>query len=214
MAKLYFKYGPMKCGKTTDIIKTYYNYKEKDMNVLIMKPGDDKKAGSKIQNRAGAELNTDYVVSPNVDIYNLIAYHLIENNTDCIIVDEAQFLTPKQVDELTEVVDEFNIPVLCYGLRADAFSHAFPGSQRLFEVADRLEELKAICKCGEKATYNLRLNRVNDEYIPVFEGEQISIDGIDADYDSVCRPCYKKLRRQYGKKKEENSASEKLKQQI
>lgn len=121
MAKLYFKYGPMKCGKTTDIIKTYYNYKEKDMNVLIMKPGDDKKAGSKIQNRAGAELNTDYVVSPNVDIYNLIAYHLIENNTDCIIVDEAQFLTPKQVDELTEVVDEFNIPVLCYGLRADAF---------------------------------------------------------------------------------------------
>ena len=165
MAKLYFKYGPMKCGKTTDIIKTYYNYKEKDMNVLIMKPGDDKKAGSKIQNRAGAELNTDYVVSPSVDIYNL--------------------------------------PVLCYGLRADAFSHAFPGSQRLFEVADRLEELKAICKCGEKATYNLRLNRVNDEYIPVFEGEQISIDGIDADYDSVCRPCYKKLRRQYGKKKEE-----------
>ena len=190
-------------NKTTDIIKTYYNYKEKDMNVLIMKPGDDKKAGSKIQNRAGAELNTDYVVSPSVDIYNLIAYHLIENNTDCIIVDEAQFLTPKQVDELTEVVDEFNIPVLCYGLRADAFSHAFPGSQRLFEVADRLEELKAICKCGEKATYNLRLNRVNDEYIPVFEGEQISIDGIDADYDSVCRPCYKKLRRQYGKKKEE-----------
>jgi thymidine kinase len=143
MAKLYFKYGPMKCGKTTDIIKTYYNYKEKDMNVLIMKPGDDKKAGSKIQNRAGAELNTDYVVSPSVDIYNLIAYHLIENNTDCIIVDEAQFLTPKQVDELTEVVDEFNIPVLCYGLRADAFSNAFPGSQRLFEVADRLEELKS-----------------------------------------------------------------------
>ena len=101
------------------------------------------------------------------------------------------------------VVDNYDIPVLCYGLRADAFSHAFPGSQRLFEVADRLEELKAICKCGEKATYNLRLNRVNDEYIPVFEGEQISIDGIDADYDSVCRPCYKKLRRQYGKKKEE-----------
>ena len=187
----------------TDIIKTYYNYKEKNMNVLIMKPGDDKKAGSKIQNRAGAELSTDYVVPSNVDIYNLIAYHLIENNTDCIIVDEAQFLTPKQVDELTEVVDEFNIPVLCYGLRADAFSHAFPGSQRLFEVADRLEELKAICKCGEKATFNLRLNKVNDEYIPVFEGEQISIDGIDADYDSVCRPCYKKLRRQYGKKKEE-----------
>lgn len=203
MAKLYFKYGPMKCGKTTDIIKTYYNYKEKDMHVLIMKPGDDKKAGSKIQNRAGAELNTDYVVGASVDVYNLIAYHLIDNNTDCIIVDEVQFLTPKQVDELTEVVDMFNIPVLCYGLRADAFGHAFPGSLRLFEVADKLEELKAVCKCGEKATFNLRLNKINGEYLPVFEGEQISIDGIDADYDSVCRPCYKKLRRKYGKKKEE-----------
>ena len=142
-------------------------------------------------------------LSPEVLLSYSIDTIIGPRDISTIIVDEAQFLTPKQVDELTEVVDEFNIPVLCYGLRADAFSHAFPGSQRLFEVADRLEELKAICKCGEKATYNLRLNRVNDEYIPVFEGEQISIDGIDADYDSVCRPCYKKLRRQYGKKKEE-----------
>ena len=91
MAKLYFKYGPMKCGKTTDIIKTYYNYKEKGLNVLIMKPGDDKKAGAMIQNRAGAELNTDYVIPVDANIYSLITYHLMENNTDCIIVDEAQF---------------------------------------------------------------------------------------------------------------------------
>lgn len=203
MAKLYFKYGPMKCGKTTDIIKTYYNYKEKGLNVLIMKPGDDKKAGAMIQNRAGAELNTDYVVPADANIYSLITYHLMENNTDCIIVDEAQFLTPKQVDELAEVVDMYGLPVLCYGLRADAFSHVFPGSQRLFEIADKLEELKAICKCGKKATFNLRYNKINGENIPVFEGEQISIDGIDSDYDSVCRPCYKKLRREYGKKKEE-----------
>ena len=202
MAKLYFKFGAMKCGKTTDIIKTYYNYKEKGMNVLIMKPGDDKKAGSKIQSRSGAELDTDYVVNNDVDVYNLIAYHLINNNLDCIIVDEAQFLTSKQVDELSNVVDTFNIPVLCYGLRADAFTKLFPGSKRLFEVADVMEELKAICKCGSKATYNLRLNRIDGELIPVFEGEQISIDGIDAEYDSVCRPCYKKLRREYGKKEE------------
>ena len=200
MAKLYFKYGAMKSGKTTDIIKTYYNYKEKGMNVLIMKPGDDKKAGSKIQSRSGAELDTDYVVNNDVDVYNLIAYHLINNNLDCIIVDEAQFLTPIQVDQLSNVVDSFNIPVLCYGLRADAFTKLFPGSKRLFEVADVMEELKAICKCGSKATYNLRLNRIDGELIPVFEGEQISIDGIDAEYDSVCRPCYKKLRREYGKK--------------
>ena len=202
MAKLYFKFGAMKCGKTTDIIKTYYNYKEKGMNVLIMKPGDDKKAGSKIQSRSGAELDTDYVVNTDIDVYNLIAYHLINNNLDCIIVDEAQFLTPIQVDQLSNVVDSFNIPVLCYGLRADAFTKLFPGSKRLFEVADVMEELKAICKCGSKATYNLRLNRIDGELIPVFEGEQISIDGIDAEYDSVCRPCYKKLRREYGKKEE------------
>lgn len=203
MAKLYFKYGAMKSGKTTDIIKTYYNYKEKGMNVLIMKPGDDKKAGSNIQSRSGAELNADYIVPSNIDLYQLITYHLIDNNVDVIIVDEAQFLTSKQVDELSEIVDQFDIPVLCYGLRADAFSNMFPGSQRLFEISDKIEELKAICKCGKKATFNLRLNKINGELIPVFEGEQVSIDGIDAEYDSVCRPCYKKLRREYGKKKKE-----------
>ncbi len=200
MAKLYFKFGAMKCGKTTDIIKTYYNYTEKGMNVLIMKPGSDKKAGSRLQSRSGAELDTDYVVGADVNVYDLIAYHMLDNNLDCIIVDEAQFLTPKQVDELSNVVDNFNIPVLCYGLRADAFTELFPGSKRLFEVADNMEELKAICKCGSKATYNLRLERVDNKLIPIFEGEQISIDGIDSEYDSVCRPCYKKLRREYGKK--------------
>ena len=200
MAKLYFKFGAMKSGKTTDILKTYYNYKEKGMNVLVIKPGDDKKAGGNIQCRSGAELSANYVVPTNVDVYNLIAYHLINNNLDCIIVDEAQFLTPIQVDQLTEVVDNFNIPVLCYGLRADAFTDLFPGSKRLFEVADSIEELKAICKCGSKATYNLRLNRVDGNLVPVFSGEQISIDGIDAEYDSVCRLCYKKLKKKYENK--------------
>jgi len=92
--------------------------------------------------------------------------------------------------------------VLCYGLRADAFGHVFPGSLRLFEIADKIEEMKAICKCGNKATFNLRLNKINEEYIPVFEGEQIAIDGIDSEYDSVCRRCYKKLRKEYGKKED------------
>lgn len=199
MAKLYFKFGAMKCGKTTDIIKTYYNYKEKDMNVLILKPGADKKAGSKIESRSGASLDTDYVVSSDINIYNLIANHIIDNNLDCIIVDEAQFLTEKQVDELSDVVDNINIPVLAYGLRADAFGNLFTGSKRLFEIADVLEELKAVCKCGDKATYNLRLNRINGELVPVFSGDQIAIDGIDSEYDSVCRVCYKKLRRKYEK---------------
>ena len=135
MAKLYFKFGAMKCGKTRDLIKTWYNYNEKDMTVIIMKPGDDKKAGGNIQSRANEELKADYVVPKEINIYDLIANHLIDNNLDCILVDEAQFLTSRQVDELSDVVDNFDIPVLCYGLRADAFSNLFPGSKRLFEVA-------------------------------------------------------------------------------
>jgi len=201
MAKLYFKFGAMKCGKTRDLIKTWYNYNEKGMTVLIIKPGDDKKAGENIQSRAKEELKADFIVPTNVNIYNLISNHLIDNNLDCILVDEAQFLTAKQVDELSDIVDNFKVPVLCYGLRADAFTNLFTGSKRLFEVADVLEELKAVCKCGDKATYNLRLDRINEELVPIFSGPQIAIDGIDSDYDSVCRPCYKKLRRTYEKEK-------------
>ena len=124
MAKLYFKFGAMKCGKTTDIIKTYYNYKEKDLNVLIMKPGDDTKAGSKIQSRSGAELDTDYVVGAGVNVYDLIGCHMINHNLDSIIVDEAQFLTPKQVDELTDVVDNYDIPVFLNELNC-IFNYTF-----------------------------------------------------------------------------------------
>lgn len=202
MAKLYFKFGAMKCGKTRDLIKTWYNYEEKGMKAIIIKPGDDKKAGDNIQSRANEELRADYVVPANVNIYNLISYHVIDNNLDCILVDEAQFLSADQVDELAEIVDKFNIPVLCYGLRADAFSRLFTGSKRLFEIADVLEELKAICKCGDKATHNLRFDKDKNtgELVPVFSGPQIAIDGIDSEYDSVCRPCYRKLRRTYDKK--------------
>ena len=157
MAKLYFKFGAMKCGKTRDLIKTWYNYNEKGMSVIIMKPGDDKKAGENIQSRANEELRANYVVPTNVNIYDLISFHLVDNNLDCILVDEAQFLTAKQVDELSDIVDNFNIPVLCYGLRADAFSHLFTGSQRLFEIADVLEELKAVCKCASSTKIQSKL---------------------------------------------------------
>lgn len=200
MAKLYYKFGAMKSGKTRDLMKTWYNYTEKGMNVLIIKPGDDKKAGENIQSRANEELKANFVVPKDVNIYDLIANYLVDNNLHCILIDEAQFLTAKQVDELTDIVDNFNIPVLCYGLRADAFTNLFPGSKRLFEVADVLEELKAVCKCGDKATHNIRFDRINGELIPVFSGPQIAIDGIDSEYDSLCRPCYKTLRRTYDKK--------------
>ena len=174
----------------------------RSINLIIIKPGDDKKAGDNIQSRANEELKCDYVVPANVNIYDLISKHMINNNLDGILVDEAQFLAPHQVDELSDIVDNFEIPVMCYGLRADFQSHLFLGSERLFEIADVLEELKAVCKCGAKATYNLRLdkNKETGEYLPVFEGPQVAIDGIDSDYDSVCRPCYKKLKRNYYKK--------------
>lgn len=196
MAKLYFKYGAMKSGKTTDIIKTYYNYKEKGLQMIIIKPGDDLKAGKNIQSRAGVELKCDYVIPKDVDVFSLVNWHIINGNNglDCIVVDEAQFLSPEQVDQLSQVVDDLDIPVLCYGLRADAFTKMFPGSKRLFEIADVIEELKAVCKCGNKATFNLRLNIIDNELVPVFSGEQVSIDGIDSEYDSVCRVCYKKLK--------------------
>lgn len=204
MAKLYYKFGAMKSGKTRDLIKTWYNYKEKGMNVIIMKPGDDKKAGENIQSRANEELKADFIIPFHSDIYTLVAQYLIENTLDCILVDEAQFLTAHQIDELSEIVDNFNIPVLCYGLKVDAFTNLFTGSKRLFEVADAFEELEAVCKCGAKATYNIRYDRNKEtgELTPVFEGPQVSIDGIDSEYDSMCRSCYKKIRKQYVKKED------------
>lgn len=200
MAELCFKYGPMKSGKTRDLIKTWYNYNEKDLGVIIIKPESDKKAGNNIQSRAKEELKANYVVPSDTNLYELIFFHTIKYNPiDCVLIDEAQFLTEKQVDELVLVVDDLNIKVFCYGLKKDAFGHVFPGSKRLFENADVLKEIDAVCKCGGKATENLRLNRINGELIPVFSGEQISIDGIDSDYDSVCRKCYKRLRTKYNK---------------
>lgn len=201
MAKLYYKYGAMGSGKTTDLIKTYYNYKGKKMNVIIIKSCIDKKAGNNIQTRGHEELKVDYVVGKDMNLYTLIKKHNAKKSLDCILIDESQFLTSKQVDELTDVVDLLGIPVLCYGLRADAFTHSFEGSQRLFEVADVLEELKAVCKCGKKATHNIRFESIDNNLIPIFDGPQVVIDNnAKVVYDSVCRNCYKTFRSKYENK--------------
>ena len=165
MAKLYFKYGAMSCGKTRDLIKTMYNYKEKGMNVLIIKPRKDTKGEDTIVPRGAEPVKVDYLIRDNDDIYKMIEYY--------------------------KIVDLLDIPVICYGLRVDFKGHLFPGSKALFETADSLEELKAVCSCGNKATRNIRY--VNG--VPTFDGGQVAIDGENnITYESVCRKCERKLR--------------------
>jgi len=190
MAKLYFRYGAMGCGKTRDIMKVWYNYNEKGKNAIIIKPGIDTKGDNKIVSRDSSERTVDYIIGVNDNIYDIINKHRKEYNLDCILVDEAQFLTRKNVVELTDVTDELNVPVICYGLRADFQDNLFPGSEALFIYADVIEEMKTICQCLDGATRNVRF--VNGE--AVFEGEQVAIDGEDkVTYESMCRSCRKKL---------------------
>ena len=190
MAKLYFRYGAMGCGKTRDIIKVWYNYKEKNKEAIIIKPGIDTKGDDKIVSRDNSEMKTDYIIKGSDNIYEIISKHISKYNLDCILVDEAQFLEKHHVEELTDICDELNITVMCYGLRADFMDNLFPGSAALFAHADVIEEMKTICQCMDGATRNVRF--VNN--IPVFEGEQVAIDGEDkVTYESMCRSCRKKL---------------------
>lgn len=194
MAKLYFRYGAMNCGKSTAIIQVAYNYEEKDKKILLMKPSTDTKGDKNVQNRSGLSRKVDVLLSIDEEISPYL-----KDDISAILIDEAQFLTPKQVDELYAISKLKNIPVLCYGLRCDFQMNVFPGAARLLAIADDLEELKTICKCGKKATQNLR--KINN--IPTFEGSQILIDGASKNitYESVCGTCYLK----YKNKKRRNS---------
>lgn len=192
MAKLYFRYGAMGCGKTRDIMKVWYNYKDKNKFAIIMKPANDTKGNKKIISRDKSELETDFIIHKEDNIYEIISNYILNNKLDCILIDEAQFLERHHVYELTEIVDDPNIsiPVICYGLRADFQDNLFPGSEALFIYADVIEEMKTICKCGHGATRNVRF--INGK--PVFDGKQIAIDGVgDVTYESMCRKCRKKI---------------------
>ena len=189
MSKLYFRYGAMNCGKTAALLKVAHNYEEKGMNIVLMKPAIDTKGNDKVVSRIGISRQVDTLIAPEATVLESMS----AEKPDAIIVDEAQFLTPTQVDELYYMTKEYDIPVLCYGLRADFRMQGFPGSIRLLEIADDIEELKTICSCGSKATQNLR--RVNGE--PVFSGEQVVIDGTaEVEYEGVCGKCYIRLRQQ------------------
>ena len=188
MAKLYFRYGAMDCGKTTHLLQVAHNYEKRGMKVLLLKPSKDKKGDRKVVSRLGISRDVDYLVGENDSIIKITEDYLKNNNKlDCLLVDEAQFLEPSQVDELLFFTTDMDIPVICYGLRTDFKLQGFPGSTRLLEVASSIEEMKTICDCGNKATINARF--VNDEM--VIEGDQVAIDGFDnVTYRSMCPKCY------------------------
>jgi len=189
MAKLYFRYGAMNSGKTTHLIQVAYNYEERHMKVLLLKPKVDSKGKDYIVSRIGVKRKVDYMIDNKVNIFELLQ----NKDMDCLLVDEVQFLTEEQIDQLLEFVTIRNIPVICYGLRTDFQTKGFPGSKRLLLLAHSIEELKTICRCGKKAVFNAR--KINGEF--VFYGSQIAIDGDEVTYESLCHVCYDKEKKAY-----------------
>lgn len=186
MAKLYFKYGAMGSSKTAQALITKFNYEEKGMNVLFVKPAVDTRDGKTIvKSRIGLSAEA-VIVDKEENLFELVSLNKTYTFADVVIIDEAQFLTREQVEELRKLVDSFNIPVLCFGLRTDFKVKLFEGSKALFELADSISEIKSICKCGNKASVNARIN--NKGQI-ITEGDQIEMGGNEK-YTSMCYKCY------------------------
>jgi len=208
VAKLYFRYGAMNSGKSTSLLQAAYNYEERGQHVLLAKPEIDTKGADEISSRLGVTRPVDFLIRPGDDLRGLFAIHRarVQHGAEeglipeqhapgkpvdvaCFLVDEAQFLTRDQVDDLLRIVTLDGVPVLAYGIRTDFKTNAFPGSRRLLELAHSLEELKTICRCGRKALFNARL--VGGRF--VFDGDQVAIDELSTDrvtYESMCAECY------------------------
>jgi len=185
MSKLYYRYGAMNSGKTTLLLQVAHNYEERGMKVIILKPKIDTKGNDKIVTRIGLKRKVDHLIEHDEKLSSYL--NKIDKDIECILVDEAQFLTRDQVDELFMFSKLKDKPVICYGLRSDFKTIAFPGSLRLFEVADVLEELYTICRCGKRAKFNARI--VNGKFTS--SGEQVAIDGEnEVTYESLCGKCY------------------------
>lgn len=197
MAKLYFRYGSMNSGKTALLLQAAHNYEEQGMKVFIAKPKKDTKGNNYLVSRIGLKRKIDYAFLPTDNIYKYIEKQVIKAN--CLFIDEAQFLEPKQVDELLQIVIKLNIPVICYGLRLDFQGKGFPGSTRLLEIAHTIEEMKTICSCGRKATFNSR--KENGQF--TITGEQIAIDGENkVTYEPLCAHCYYEKLEKYNRLKQ------------
>lgn len=198
MAKLYYRYGAMNSGKSTALMQVAYNYEERGMRVLILKPSVDTKGGQCLVSRLGVKRAVDMLVTPELNVLEAIRADAQKAPLACVLADESQFFTPEQVDQLLLVTVELNIPVICYGLRTDFSLRGFPGSTRLLQIAHTIEEMKTICTCGRKATCNAR--KVNGKF--VFEGEQVVIDdGTQVEYQSLCPQCYFEERSKFLKDK-------------
>ena len=187
MAKLYFRYGVMGSSKSAQALITKFNYEEQGMRVWLIKPAADTRYGKDIvRSRIGLEQTGD-VITEDMNLFEIFRDREKEFN-DVIIADEAQFLTPQHIEQLRDIVDNYNVPVMCFGLRTDFRTKMFPGSARLFEIADSIGEIKTICECGRKATVNARLTA--DGKV-VTKGRQVMLGGNDR-YIAMCHRCWKK----------------------
>ena len=204
MAKLYFKFGAMGSSKTAQALMTKFNYAEKGKRVLLIKPATDNRDDrvdehgnvcTIVRSRIGLYAEA-VAVSPEDDVRKLYLTRHEESPLDVLICDECQFLTGGQVDQMKELADLDDVPVLCFGLRADFQTKLFPGSKRLFEIADSITEIKSVCRCGRKATVNARFD---DSGVIITEGDQVCIGGNDR-YEGVCYKCYREMIRNQGRK--------------
>jgi thymidine kinase len=201
MAKLYFRYGAMNSGKSTALLQAAFNYEERGHRVLLAKPSVDTKGDREIVSRLGVSREVDFTIAPDQDVLDAFARErarVIEasgRDVSSLLVDEAQFLSQRQVDDLLRIALLDDVPVLAYGIRTDFQTVAFPGSRRLLEVAHSLEELKTICRCGRKAIFNAR--KIDGVF--VFDGDQVAIDEStevdhgtvhEVTYESLCGVCY------------------------
>lgn len=185
MSKLYFRYGAMNSGKSTHLLQTAYNYEELGRKVLIIKPSVDTKAGDSISSRLGATRKVDVLIPEKASVISSIdSFCSSLVSVSCVLVDEVQFLSAKQVDELLVIANR-GIPVICYGLRTDFLTEGFEGSTRLLQIAHSIEEQKTMCKCGKKAIFNVR----EFDGKVVTEGSQIEIDNGEVNYVSMCSKC-------------------------
>ncbi|WP_395641059.1 thymidine kinase [Pseudolysinimonas sp.] len=197
MAKLYFRYGAMNSGKSTALLQAAYNYEERGQQVLLAKPAIDSKGEAAIVSRLGVDRPVDFTIAPEEDVLTAFMTRreqvIRDSGKDvaCLLLDEVQFLSEQQIDDLLRIAIDEDVPVLAYGIRTDFQTVAFPGSRRLLEIAHSLEELKTICRCGRKAIFNAR----TVDGVFVFDGDQVAIDATtgeqgDVSYESLCGQCY------------------------